>query len=99
MSTEMKRRVAIAQYNARRKDGPMPRALFVALVALLFPSLAVPSVAATAPTFARDVAPILYNSCISCHRPGEVAPMSLVSYQDVRPWAKSIRSKVATRQM
>ena len=55
--------------------------------------------AASPPTFTRDVAPILYNSCVSCHRPGEVAPMSLVSYEDVRPWAKSIREKVANRDM
>ncbi|HYM22342.1 MAG TPA: hypothetical protein VEU08_04015 [Vicinamibacterales bacterium] len=55
--------------------------------------------AAVAPTFTKDVAPILYNSCVTCHRPGEVAPMSLMSYEDVRPWAKSIRKKVASREM
>jgi hypothetical protein len=54
---------------------------------------------ANIPTFARDVAPILYASCVSCHRPGEVAPMSLLSYEEVRPWAKSIRMKVARREM
>jgi hypothetical protein len=53
----------------------------------------------SAPTFARDVAPILYASCVGCHRPGEVAPMSLISYDDVRPWAKSIRAKVTSREM
>ena len=52
-----------------------------------------------APTFTKDVAPILYNSCVGCHRPGEIAPMSLISYDDVRPWAKSIRLKVASREM
>src|SRR4029453_17041626 len=55
--------------------------------------------AATSPTFTKDVAPILYSSCVSCHRAGEVAPMSLLSYEDVRPWAKSIRLKVANREM
>src|SRR5215510_12970857 len=55
--------------------------------------------AASPPTFSKDVAPILYNSCITCHRPGEVAPMSLISYEDVRPWAKSIRLKVSSREM
>src|SRR5262245_35840887 len=55
--------------------------------------------AAAGPTFTKDVAPILYNSCVSCHRPGEIAPMSLVSYTDVRPWAKAIRTKVAGREM
>src|SRR5437773_7490258 len=52
-----------------------------------------------APTFTKDVAPILYSSCVACHRAGEVAPMSLVSYDEVRPWAKSIRLKVANREM
>jgi hypothetical protein len=51
------------------------------------------------PTFARDVAPLLYKNCTSCHRSGEIAPMPLVSYQEVRPWAKSIKSKVMSREM
>lgn len=50
-------------------------------------------------TFARDVAPILNAKCISCHRPGEAAPMSLVTYQDVRPWAVAIKAQVASRRM
>jgi mono/diheme cytochrome c family protein len=52
-----------------------------------------------APTFAKDIAPIVYNHCAQCHRPGEVAPMSLLSYDDVRPWARSIKSKVLAREM
>ena len=51
------------------------------------------------PTFAKDVAPILYTNCVACHRPGEMGPMSLISYTDTRPWAKSIRDRVATRSM
>jgi mono/diheme cytochrome c family protein len=54
---------------------------------------------APVPTFARDVAPILYKNCVSCHRPGEMGPMSLISYNDARPWAKSIRDRVASRSM
>jgi len=50
-------------------------------------------------TFTRDVAPILYSSCVECHRPGELAPMSLLTYKEVRPWARSIRDKVLTREM
>ena len=70
------------------------------LVALAVVALAPTTLfAASPPTFTKDVAPILYNSCVSCHRPGEVAPMSLMSYEDVRPWAKSIRLKVASREM
>src|SRR5215510_7085786 len=52
-----------------------------------------------APTFAKDVAPILYEKCASCHRTGEVAPMALLTYEDVRPWAKAIKSKVVAREM
>jgi mono/diheme cytochrome c family protein len=78
----------------------MPRTLFVALVAVVSQVfIAAPSAFAAPPTFTRDIAPILYNSCVSCHRPGEVAPMSLLTYQDARPWAKSIRAKVMTREM
>ena len=50
-------------------------------------------------TFSRDVAPILNKNCVSCHRPGEIAPMSLTSFQTTRPWAKSIRKAVADRAM
>src|SRR5215204_7225683 len=52
-----------------------------------------------APTFAKDVASIMYSKCANCHRPGEVAPMSLLSYEDARPWAKAIKSKVVAREM
>jgi hypothetical protein len=54
---------------------------------------------AAAPTFSADVAPIMYAKCVSCHRPGEVAPMSLITFKDVRPWASSIREKVVSRAM
>src|SRR5690348_17550723 len=50
-------------------------------------------------TFSKDVAPILQKSCQTCHRPGAIAPMSLLTYQDARPWAKSIKAKVASREM
>ena len=51
------------------------------------------------PTFTKDVAPILFNNCVSCHRPGEVAPMALRTYDEVRPWTKSIVENVANGQM
>ena len=50
-------------------------------------------------TFAKDVAPILQRSCQTCHRTGSMAPMSLVTYQEVRPWARAIKEKVANRIM
>jgi len=52
-----------------------------------------------APTFSKEVAPILYNRCVGCHRPGEAAPMALREYKEVRPWAKAIKQQVATRTM
>src|SRR5262249_27106123 len=50
-------------------------------------------------TFTKDVAPILYRSCVRCHRPGEIAPMSLISYSDARPWVQSIKQRVSRREM
>jgi hypothetical protein len=50
-------------------------------------------------TFSKDVAPILQKSCQSCHRPGTSAPMSLMTYQDARPWARAIKQRVLTRDM
>jgi hypothetical protein len=50
-------------------------------------------------TFTKDVAPILQRSCQTCHRPGAIAPMSLLTYEDARPWARSIKQKVASREM
>ena len=50
-------------------------------------------------TFSKDVAPILQNRCQVCHRPDTFAPMSLLTYEDARPWAKSIKQKVLAREM
>jgi hypothetical protein len=58
-----------------------------------------PQSTAGAPTFAKDVAPILFNNCTSCHRPGEIAPMSLLTYEDARPYAKAIKEKISEREM
>ena len=46
------------------------------------------------PTFSKDVAPILYKNCVTCHRPGEMAPMSLMTYELARPYARSIRARI-----
>jgi len=68
------------------------------LAALLgLPSAAV---AADAPvTFTKDVAPILYKSCVECHRPTMFAPMSLMTFEDARPWARAIKQRVTARTM
>ena len=52
-----------------------------------------------APTFYKDVLPILQKNCQSCHRPGQIAPFSMLSYETTRPWARSIKTKVESRQM
>src|SRR5689334_12468134 len=65
-------------------------------------AIAAPVLAADAPrsvTFSKDVAPIFQSKCQECHQPNSIAPMSLITYQDARPWARSIRERVATRQM
>jgi hypothetical protein len=63
--------------------------------------LAQPSVAAAQgnPTYAKDVAPIIYNNCVSCHRPTMFAPMSLMTYEETRPWARAIKQRVVKREM
>jgi mono/diheme cytochrome c family protein len=70
---------------------------------LLLGSLAVAASAyaapANVPTFSKDVAPIVFSNCATCHRAGEVAPMTLTSYEEVRPWAKVIKNKIVAREM
>jgi hypothetical protein len=51
------------------------------------------------PTYYKDIAPVLQNRCQECHRKGEVAPMSFMSYDEVRPWAKAIKTAVLTKKM
>ncbi len=50
-------------------------------------------------TFTKDIAPLLQRSCQSCHRPGGIAPMSLLTYEEARPWARSIKRKTVVREM
>ena len=73
--------------------------LVVAALVLLSASPARAQSAPPAPTFTRDVAPIFKAKCESCHRPNSIAPMSLVTYEETRPWARSIRTRVGSRQM
>src|SRR5205085_3227076 len=50
-------------------------------------------------TFNKDVLPILQRNCQTCHRPGNIAPMSFLSYETTRPWAKAMKAAVITRKM
>ena len=62
--------------------------------------LAVPTLAgADTPTFSKDVAPILFANCATCHRTGEIGPMPLTSFAEARPWARAIRQAVTARAM
>jgi len=73
------------------------RACLIAVVASL---LGAGTLAASdSPTFYKDVLPVLQANCQSCHRPGEVAPMSLLTYESSRPWAKAIKSAILKKQM
>jgi hypothetical protein len=90
----------------KRFDTRTPVLVFLGIVWLGFTSTVTSgapqqsaAASAAAPTFSGDVAPIMYAKCVACHRPGEVAPMSLITYKDVRPWASSIREKVTSRVM
>ena len=76
------------------------RPLWVALVAVGMLLTAAGSASAEADvTFTKDVAPILQQNCQGCHRTGQMAPMSLMTYEEVRPWARAIRNKVGQRVM
>jgi hypothetical protein len=71
----------------------------VVLTVLALGALAGPVYAQSAPTYSKDVAPILFKNCTSCHRPGEIAPMSLLSFRDTRPWVKAIGTQVSKGSM
>src|SRR5580693_3543271 len=80
------------------RTGWAPRVLAIACLLILSrPALAAD--AAKTPTFTKDVAPIFQSKCEACHRADSMAPMSLVTYEEARPWAKSIAARVKTRQM
>lgn len=66
---------------------------------LMMTNISALSAATPVPSFARDVAPIPFAKCVNCHRPGEVAPMSLLTYDQARPWARAIKDKVVSREM
>ncbi len=71
----------------------------IAVAILVFSATVVPAGAEDSPTYNEDVGSILLDNCASCHRPNQVAPMPLLSYQDVRPWARAIKAKVQAREM
>ncbi len=79
---------------------PVVAGLLMVLGAVTHAQNGPPSANATpTPTFAKDVLPILQRACQKCHRPGTSAPMPLLTYQEARPWARSMRDRVSNRQM
>jgi len=76
------------------------RVALVSSIVVVAGLAALPAMAAgNAPTFTKDVAPIFYKSCIECHRATMFAPMSLTSYEDARPWLRSIKKRITERTM
>src|SRR6185369_5814841 len=74
--------------------------MFRLFVALLATGVAGSAADTSSPiTYTKDVLPILQRNCQSCHRPGQVAPMSFLTYQSTRPWAKAMKAAVTTRKM
>jgi len=74
----------------------IPLGVLAVAVAIATPAVAeVPA----KPTFTKDIAPIFQEKCEACHRTDSIAPMPLTSYEEARPWARSIKARVADRQM
>src|SRR5215470_956208 len=72
---------------------------FLLLAAKMFGQSSPPSTSSTAPTYAKDVAPILQKNCQACHRPGEAGPFPLLTYEQARPWAMAMKIAVQTGKM
>src|SRR5882724_10886488 len=73
--------------------------LLAVAASLVVSGLATAADSAKPVTFSKDVAPIFQAKCQECHQPNSIAPMSLITFQDARPWARSIKERVASRQM
>jgi mono/diheme cytochrome c family protein len=78
-----------------------PRTVVAAIALTVLATGIAPGSAAAAEdvTYTADVAPILYENCLVCHRPGQVAPMAFRNYAETRPWARAIQDKVVSGEM
>src|SRR5262245_29450236 len=84
--------------NMRYRSSRLAFAVVI-LIAVPFVAIGQTPVTFNPVTFNKDVLPILQKNCQVCHRPGQIAPMALLTYKDARPWAKAIKNAVATRTM
>src|SRR5262245_40424318 len=82
-----------------RQARNMTAGLCVLGAALLAPGSAAAADGPKAPTFTKDIAPIFQEKCEACHRPNSIAPMSLKTFAEARPWARSIKARVTDHQM
>jgi mono/diheme cytochrome c family protein len=96
-----------ANQEESKAGGPMKRVILTAVAmgclavlgVMISPATRAGGPAAKEVTFSKDVAPIFYKNCAECHRPNDIAPMSLLTYKESRPWARSIKEKVLSREM
>src|SRR5207302_666979 len=86
---------ALPAVTDRRYSGKEGANMMVGQILLTLLFAQSPAVA----TFNKDVLPILQKNCQGCHRPGQIAPMSLLTYKEARPWAKAIKNAVVTQTM
>ena len=71
----------------------------ILVAGLALPVIGITNITPATPTFCADVAPILFKNCASCHRPGDIAPMSLLTYDAARPWARAIKLRTSNHEM
>src|SRR6266568_1544308 len=75
--------------------GPFGLLLASLVAATVSPTAQAPATTTDEVTFTKDIAPILQRSCQDCHRPDSVAPMSLLTYEDARPWAQAMKRRTS----
>src|SRR3974390_874255 len=78
---------------------PLSMVIFAVSIFFIAGSLSGAQAPQSATTFNKDVLPILQKNCQGCHRPGQIAPMSLLTYKDARPWAKAIKNAAVSQTM
>src|SRR5204863_7935814 len=95
--TTIRNRSVVVQAFRPAKGITMKLATAVAILALAASAHAADT--SVAPTFSKDVLPILQKNCQSCHRPGEIGPMPLLSFEQARPYARAIKRATETKKM